>query len=95
MYQLTYPAPFDLTPFPWALVLNAARVWSTYGGPDPTIDPNATRNDREWRISATSAVTVTPEVSMFLQVQSSFIKSTLPNNTYDNVSVLLGLTRSF
>jgi tetratricopeptide (TPR) repeat protein len=95
VYQLTIPPPLAMFELPWALVLNASRIWSEYGGPDPTIDPNVTRHDREWRLSATLAVPFSPVLSSFLQLQSSHIDSTLPNNTYENLTVMLGLTRSF
>ena len=95
VYQLTLPPPLAIFELPWALVLNGSRIWSEYGGPDPTIDPNITRHDREWRLSATLAVPFSPVLSSFLQLQSSHIDSSLPNNTYENLTVMLGLTRSF
>jgi hypothetical protein len=95
MYQLTFAPPLDQLELPWAVVLNGARVWSEYGGPDPSVDPGVTRHDREWRVSATLAVPFTPVLSTFVQLQSSHINSTLPNNAYENVSLLMGVTRSF
>jgi len=95
VYQLTLPPPLAFLELPWALVLNASRIWSEYGAPDPTVDAAVTRHDREWRLSATLAVPFTPVISSFLQLQSQNISSTLPNNGFDNITVMLGLTRSF
>jgi tetratricopeptide (TPR) repeat protein len=95
IYQITVPPPLAAFEFPWALVFNAARIWSEYGGPDPSIDPGVTRHDREWRLSATLALPFTPVLSSFVQFQSSLINSTLPNNAFDNHTVMIGVTRSF
>lgn len=91
-YQIAYPAPFEF--------VNAASSWTTnayvtrsvynYGGPDPLVDPNTTRRDRVWRLSAIENMPVTNDIGLYLQLQYDRVNSTLINFSYNNFTVLFG-----
>src|SRR6185312_7027742 len=91
-YQVAYPAPFD--------IVNTAQSWTTaayvtksiyrYGGPDPLVDPNTTRRDDVWRLSAIENMPIANDIGLYLQLQYDRVNSTLINFSYNNFTVLFG-----
>jgi len=90
-----FAAPFSLGTAPWTATLGTAFSWIDYRSPDPAIDPGTTRADREWRISASNVIPLSPDWSVLLQAEYVKNNSNLPNYDYDNASVILGVTRRF
>lgn len=77
------------------LSLNAAYLLADYNAPDGTIDPATTRQDREWRFSATLNVPVIDDIALVGQVGASLRNSSLPNYRYTNVYTMLGVALRF
>lgn len=79
---------FDFSPFvkeqKSALVIAGAHLRSDYNKPDPVVDPNVKRRDRDWRISATGSLPLTQSLSFVLQGGYSRRDSNLPNYDFDN-----------
>ncbi|TXL72886.1 tetratricopeptide repeat protein [Vineibacter terrae] len=78
-----------------SLALSAARLWDNYAEPDPTIDPNTTRRDREWRLSATLQIPVAERLAVVVQGARNSRSSTLPNFAYVNYIAMVGMTWRF
>jgi hypothetical protein len=95
--QLTALTPFS--PFvpgqQSALSLAVARLISHYDEPDPTIDPNKRRKDRDWRISLTGSLPLTETISLVVQGGYNRRESSLPNYEYKNWFSMTGLAWRF
>lgn len=91
-YQIAYPAPFEFinTASSWTTNAYVTRSVYNYGGPDPLVDPNTTRRDRVWRLSAIENMPMTNDLGLYLQLQYDRVNSTLINFSYSNVTVLFG-----
>jgi tetratricopeptide (TPR) repeat protein len=94
LYKIRFEAP---EPFarPWTATLGFNRVWRNYGNTDFLIDPNDTRNDREWNVGGTLEIGLVDRVSMLLQVQHSWVDSTIPNYAYRNFVGVAALSFTF
>ena len=66
-----------------------------FGGPDPAIDPNTTRNDDEWRAGLNFIVPVAQTWSVFLNLERSEIDSNSPNYDATNNLFMVGLQKGF
>jgi len=95
LYSAMLNAPFEPFVKPWTATLGFTRVWRGYGEPDPLVDPFDNRFDREWNLSATLNVGIVERISAVLQVQQSWVTSTIPNYSYQNTIGLLGLSFTF
>lgn len=80
---------------PWSVSLGAQRLYTKYDEPDPGVDPNVERVDREWRFALVNVAQITDEFSFFTQVQRYLVDSNLPNFTYNNWALSAGVTWSF
>jgi hypothetical protein len=80
---------------PWSVGLSVVRVATNYDGPDPSVDPNVTREDREWRFGALGTVPMTDALSLIAQAQRFIVDSNIPNFEYDNWAFTGGLTWRF
>ncbi|MBI3709869.1 MAG: tetratricopeptide repeat protein [Proteobacteria bacterium] len=95
-YNILYRGPFEIaTSQPWMISPTVARVWTQYDDPDPSVDPNVTRHDREWRLGLLNVMPVTDDWSAIGQIQRFVIDSNLPNFAYKNWAFTLGLSRRF
>src|SRR6185369_3222457 len=54
---------------PWAVTLSAVRLVTDYNAPEPAVDPNITREDREWRFGVLGVVPITDTLSVLTQAQ--------------------------
>jgi len=93
--NIQYAPPMGLTNWPWRLDLPVLGILTNYQTPDPTIDPTVIRQDQEWRINVVNTFGFSREWSAFVQFGYSNNKSNLPNFTFDNISGVVGVTRSF
>ncbi len=91
----TLPASLSIGDRPGTVTLAGGRSWTNYRAPDPDIDPDATRRDRQWQGSLTLAMPLSTSWSLYSLLQSSYVASNLPNYTYRNLSAMVGVTYSF
>ncbi len=91
-YQITYAPPINLKlgPAPWQTAFILGRTWTNYDGPDPIVDPSATRFDRRWHFGVAQSVAITDDVSINVLLFRDIVSSTLPNYAFNNTSVLIG-----
>lgn len=80
---------------PWSINLSAARLATNYDGSDPDVDPDVTREDREWRFGALTTVPVTGTLALLAQAQRFIVNSNIPNFEYNNWALTGGLTWNF
>ncbi|MCP4328051.1 MAG: hypothetical protein GY791_06395 [Alphaproteobacteria bacterium] len=90
-----YPPPMDLTNWPWRLDVSALGALTDYDAPDPSVDPLVTRQDREWRVNVVNTIGFSREWSAFLQLGYTENQSNLPNFTFQNLSGVVGVRKSF
>lgn len=90
-----YAPPMGLTNWPWQLDLSVLGVITDYEAPDPQVDPNVIREDREWRVNIVNTIGFSREWSAYVQFGYSNNQSNLPNFTFDNITGVVGVTRSF
>lgn len=91
----TYDAPFGVTDERWTTSLSSSLGVRRYYLVDFTIDPNNVRHDREFRVNLLTAVPVTKDWSMILNVQRTVVDSSLLIYTYNNTSVSIGASWRF
>ncbi|HYM72108.1 MAG TPA: hypothetical protein VET89_03935 [Stellaceae bacterium] len=91
-YQVAYQAPFDIvrSGASWTTSAYVTKSIYRYGGPDPLIDPNTTRRDDVWRLSAVENMPITNDFGLYLQLQYDRVNSTVINFSYKNFTVLFG-----
>jgi hypothetical protein len=77
------------------LVFLAARVWDNYRSPDPSVDPNVKRRDREWRLSVTAQVPIQERLALVLQGARNSRTSSLPNYEYTDYIAMAGFSWRF
>jgi hypothetical protein len=94
-FAWTHPAPFDLTSQPWALVGSATRAFTKYDSIDATISPDQVRTDRDWRLTITQAVPLTPDWTVVTTLGRTLRTSTIPNFAFENGSVTVGASLRF
>jgi hypothetical protein len=80
---------------PWIVTPQAGFTWTDYDDPNPIVDPNVAREDREWRVGANLDVPVYQNIGLGLQVTYSENHSTLRNFRNDNLAVSFGPTIRF
>jgi hypothetical protein len=90
-----YPAPFQITQFPWVADLSVRGTWTNYDLPDPEVDPNTARKDDELLVTLSNTIGLTQDLSLLLQAQYTNHHSNLPNFQFEDESVLIGGTWSF
>lgn len=94
-YAIRFVPPVEqLGTRPWTGTVGFNRVWRTYDEPDVLIDPFNTRRDSEWNLGGTLEIGLADQFSLLLQVQHSWVDSTIPNYSYRNFigAAALGVT---
>jgi len=86
---------FWSTAQPWTVNLSVARLVTEYDGPDPSVDPTVTREDREWRFGILGTVPLTDSLSVLAQAQRFNVNSNLPNFAYNNWALTGGISWRF
>ena len=66
-----------------------------YAGPNPTIDPDTTRNDYTFRFSPSLTIPVGETMAILLSAGLTRVDSNIPNSEYDNISVTVGISKQF
>ncbi len=90
-----YPAPFGLTHYPWYADFAVRGIFTNYAAPDPTVDPLTAREDQTLQLTFTNTMGLTQDLALVLQAQYTNNDSNLPNFSFVDTSVLMGLTFSF
>jgi hypothetical protein len=90
-----YKPPLIPGELPWNTSIQATRAWINYQEPDPTIDPDVTRRDRDWRLSLSTNVPITDQWGVNLTVARFMRTSSIVNFEYNNTSVAVGATFRF
>lgn len=93
--DLLYDAPFGWTRDLWQASFTATGLFTGYDAPDPSVDPDVTRHDSEYRLNLVNTVPVTRDISLIGQVEWLDNRSNLPNYRFDNLTVLVGATLEF
>ena len=91
----TFKAPFNLIKDPLSAGLSFGGSFREYAGPNPTIDPDTTRNDYTIRFSPSLTIPAGETMAILLSAGFTRVDSNVPNSEYDNISVTLGISKQF
>lgn len=91
----TFDAPFGITDDRWTTSLSGSLGIRRYNLVDLTIDPGNIRFDREKRFNLLTAVPVTRDWSIILNLQRTLVESSLNIYTYNNSSASIGASWKF
>ena len=91
----TFKAPFNFIKDPLSAGLSFGGSFREYAGPNPTIDPDTTRNDYTIRFSPSLTIPAGETMAILLSAGFTRVDSNIPNSEYDNISVTLGLSKQF
>ena len=86
---------FGIGSGPWSTSLSTARIINEYDIPNPAVNPNARRYDKEWRLTLVQTVPVKPQWTAVGTVQRIVNDSNLPNFKYTNWLLSVGVARNF
>ncbi len=79
----------------WALTPSAGFSYTPYAEPDPLVNPDVTRVDRQWRVGLTLDTTFFQRLGFTTNVQYLHTNSTIPNYRMQNFIVSAGPTIRF
>jgi len=91
----TFKAPFNLIKDPLSAGLSFGGSFREYAGPNPTIDPDTTRNDYTIRFSPSLTIPAGETMAILISGGFTRVDSNIPNSEYDNISVTLGISKQF
>ena len=80
----TYLPPVHFTAAKWVSNVTVTRAYIPYDSPDPTVDPNETRFDRDWRLSLITTVPVADDWALVGTLGRTLRASTIPNFAYQD-----------
>jgi hypothetical protein len=66
-----------------------------YAGIDPLSDPFVTRMDNQVRLGFTHTIPIADGWSTYQQIEHLWGESNIPNFTFQDTAVIVGLTRTF
>ena len=99
LYQFTVAStrliPLGGLPDPMSLNMSVTRGYKPFNAPNPSVDPNRKRADRNTRLSILTSIPVSPAVTIVGNVQRVLNGSNMPNFVYDNTIVSLGTSLRF
>lgn len=97
--DIGFPIPFSLawwgTPYQFVFTPSAGVSRTDYAAPNILIDPDVTREDREWHVGASLDAQIYGSFGIRTQVQYTETSSSLPNFDMKNFSVSVGPTARF
>lgn len=79
----------------WDLSVSGEAGVRDHDRPDPTVDPDERRRDRELGLSANLMLPLSDLVSGLIEVRQQWRFSGMPNYEYDNTSILVGTRFAF
>ena len=80
---------------PLSAGLSFGGSFREYAGPNPTIDPDTTRNDYTFRFSPSLTIPAGETMAILLSGGLTRVDSNIPNSEYDNISVTVGISKQF
>jgi tetratricopeptide (TPR) repeat protein len=97
--DMAFPYAFVLplfgAPHQFVVAPTVGYAWADYAAPDPIVDPNTIRHDREQHYGVIFDAQITGSTGLRTQVFYSKIDSSLPNYSTSNFSVAVGPTYRF
>ena len=97
--DIGFPMPFTLTfwdkPYQFVFTPTAGFSVTDFLQPNPTIDRDVTREDREWRVGAALDVQLFENWGLRTHLQYTEVQSNLPNFDMKNFAVSVGPTYRF
>jgi hypothetical protein len=94
-YQIRFDPPVQPFEQPWIFTASFNRIWRAYSAPDPLVDMNDTRNDREWVVGASLSVGIVQNLAAVFAVQNIWEDSTIVNYKYTNLMGSAALSLQF
>jgi tetratricopeptide (TPR) repeat protein len=88
VYQ-TYNSPLSFLPYDWLAGFAFAYEARWYDSPDPSVNPDVSRQDDIFQFDAVNTIPLTEDWSLTQQVQYLLDDSNLPNYSYDNFTVAI------
>jgi hypothetical protein len=92
---IDFRAPFLSQPRTWTVTPMAGYSLVRYGGPNPLVDPNVTRQDGEWHTGVSLDAPITDYIGFGTQIMFQRVNSTLRNYDTRNFSISGGPTVRF
>jgi len=89
------PVQIAWTQRPWQTSFRAEGRFTGYAAPDPSVDPDVTRRETEYRLTATQVIPVTDDISLIGQIDWQDQNSNLPNFAFTNLTVAGGVSLRF
>lgn len=89
------PVFYCLKNLPLSAGLSFGGSFREYAGPNPTIDPDTTRNDYTFRFSPSLTIPAGETMAILLSGGLTRVDSNIPNSEYDNISVTVGISKQF
>ena len=80
---------------PWTTTVSGSRVVATYGGPNPAVEPGASRRDAEWRLNLITTIPITKDWSLIANAQRIIVSSNITNFEYINEIFSVGAAWRF
>lgn len=93
-YQFGYAAPFAGMP-QWIAAAFAGYAHSWYDRPDRSVLPGRKRDDDEWRIGAYNVFNLSKDWSALALIEYVENDSNIRNFDYNDLSIMIGVTRRF
>jgi hypothetical protein len=93
-FSFTAPA-FAQAEHEWVIAPFIGYSTIPYAEPDPVVDPNVTRHDRQWRVGTTLDMTFYKNIGFAVTVQYFQSNSTVPNYRTRDFIVSAGPTIRF
>ena len=90
-----FDGPFGVAGRKWTLAPSVSWYRTSYSVPNPLVDPNVKRVDREWRVGTTLDMSLYENFGFAIQVQYAVTGSNLPNYRTRNFIVSGGPTVRF
>ena len=75
---------------PWNISGGVLRRWARYWGPDPNFDIDRNRFDVEWRWGGTNTIPLTDRISLYQQVQTRLVHSTIEAYSFRDTAIIAG-----
>jgi len=87
-----FAPPFDWMSRNWSFIPFTKFIKTEFDAPNPFIDPNTVRHDRQWIVGAMFNAPIAKGFGLTATVQYDQVRSSIQNYTQDNFSVMGGPT---
>jgi len=94
-YSLNYAPPVKITEGSWTVSPYVGWYSRDYASPDPLINPAETRFDNNIRLGFVHTIPIADGFSAFQQIEHTWGDSNIPNYTFQDTAVVIGVTRTF